>query len=47
MRDNPELELEQAADPGRLVRTTWDSYHNEHLLFLFLQEKEEKPAWKE
>ena len=25
MRDNPELELEQAADPGRLVRTKWGS----------------------
>ena len=47
MAENPELELEEAADPKRLVDNFNFCSVLVRLAKKFLQEKLEKPSWKQ
>ena len=47
MAENPELELEEAADPKRLVNNFNFCSVLVRLAKKFLQEKLEKPSWKQ
>ena len=47
MAENPDLELEEAADPKRLVSILYFYFLVSLAYTKFLQEKLEKPRWKQ